>query len=48
MEMLEDKLSPYIFNHSSKTREVLANSIEDLTYLFLIWKPLDSFPNIMK
>jgi DNA polymerase III alpha chain len=32
MEMLEDKLPPYIFNHSSKSREFLSQNIEDLTY----------------
>jgi len=32
MEMLEDKLPPYIFNHSSKSREFLNQNIEDLTY----------------
>jgi DNA polymerase III alpha subunit (gram-positive type) len=32
MEMLEDKLPPYIFNHNPKSREFLNQNIEDLTY----------------
>jgi DNA polymerase-3 subunit alpha (Gram-positive type) len=32
MEMLEDKLPPYIFNHNSKSKEFLSKTIEDLTY----------------
>src|SRR4051794_5774994 len=32
MEMLEDKLPPYIFNHNPQSREFLKQPIEDLTY----------------
>src|SRR5436190_6809117 len=32
MEMLEDKLPPYIFNHDPKSYEFLNQNIEDLTY----------------
>ncbi|RHZ36056.1 PolC-type DNA polymerase III [endosymbiont GvMRE of Glomus versiforme] len=32
MEMLEDKLPPYVFNRGPKSREFLNQNIEDLTY----------------
>ncbi|CAJ0747095.1 20018_t:CDS:2 [Entrophospora sp. SA101] len=32
MEMLEDKLPPYIFNHSPQSRKFLEQDIENLTY----------------
>jgi len=32
MEMLEDKLPPYIFNRSPQSQKFLEQSIEDSTY----------------
>jgi len=32
MEMLEDKIPPYIFNHNSQSQVFLKKPIEDLTY----------------